>query len=319
MSFASEVKKEISNIQGDDCCLKAELYSIIKYRSTIKVSTGSFKIEIITTLNAIARRIIYLFKKIYSIKLEIILVEKKKLDYKNLYVLTTTEKGLDILKDLDLIDENYQIKEEVSRELIAKPCCRLSVLRGAFLMRGSISDPRKSNYHLEIVAMNQNDADFLVEVMSQVGIMAKHVARHKGIVVYVKKAEQIADFLRFVGATNSLFYFEDERIRRDYNNYANRTINCDIANEEKAITTAAKQLKNIAYLEKNFGLLNLSDRLIDAILLRNTYPDDSLSQLSEKSESLIGRYFSKSGLSHCFKDIERMCEQIKKDKDKSSS
>jgi DNA-binding protein WhiA len=110
MSFASEVKKEISNIQGDDCCLKAELYSIIKYRSTIKVSTGSFKIEIITTLNAIARRIIYLFKKIYSVKLEIILVEKKKLDYKNLYVLTTTEKGLDILKDLDLIDENYQIK-----------------------------------------------------------------------------------------------------------------------------------------------------------------------------------------------------------------
>ena len=96
-------------------------------------------------MNAIARRIIYLFKKIYSIKLEIILVEKKKLDYKNLYVLTTTEKGLDILKDLDLIDENYQIKEEVSRELIAKPCCRLSVLRGAFLMRGSINDPRKSN------------------------------------------------------------------------------------------------------------------------------------------------------------------------------
>ena len=240
MSFASEVKKEISNIQGDDCCLKAELYSIIKYRSTIKVSTGSFKIEIITTLNAIARRIIYLFKKIYSVKLEIILVEKKKLDYKNLYVLTTTEKGLDILKDLDLIDENYQIKEEVSRELIAKPCCRLSVLRGAFLMRGSINDPRKSNYHLEIVAMNQNDADFLIEVMSQVGIMAKYVTRHKGIVVYVKKAEQIADFLRFVGATNSLFYFEDERIRRDYNNYANRTINCDIANEEKAITTAAK-------------------------------------------------------------------------------
>ena len=101
--------------------------------------------------------------------------------------------------------------------------------------------------------------------------------------------------------------------------YKRQTINCDIANEEKAITTAAKQLKNIAYLEKNFGLLNLSDRLIDAILLRNTYHDDSSSQLSEKSESLIGRNFSKSGLSHCFKDIERMCEQIKKDKDKSSS
>ena len=319
MSFASEVKKEISNIQGDDCCLKAELYSIIKYRSTIKISTGNFKIEIITTMNAIARRIVYLFKKLYSIKLDIILLEKKKLDYKSLYVLTTTEKGLDILNDLDLLDESYRLKETTSKRLIAKPCCQLSVLRGAFMMRGSINDPSKSNYHLEIVAMNQNDADFLIEVMLQVGIIAKSIVRSKGIVVYLKKAEQIADFLRFVGATNSLFRFEDERIRRDYSNYANRTINCDIANEEKAITTAAKQLKDIAYLEKNFGLLNLSDRLTDAILLRNANPDDSLSQLSEKSESLIGRYFSKSGLSHCFKDIERMCQQIKKDKDESLS
>lgn len=319
MSFASEVKKEISNIQGEECCLKSELYSIIKFRSTIKISTGNFKIEIITTMNAIARRIIYLFKKIYSIKLEILLVEKKKLDFKNLYVLTTTERGLDVLNDLDLLDENYQIKETISKKIITKPCCQLSVLQGAFMMRGSINDPHKSNYHLEIVAMNQSDADFLIEVMDLVGITAKSVVRSKGIVIYIKKAEHIADFLRFVGATNSLFYFEDERIRRDYNNYANRTINCDIANEEKAITTAAKQLKNIAYLEKNFGLLNLSDRLTDAILLRNTFPDDSLSQLSEKSESLIGRYFSKSGLSHCFKDIERMCEQIKKDKEKPLS
>ena len=101
MSFASDVKKEISNIQGDDCCLKAELYSIIKYRATIKISSGDFKIEIVTTLNSIARRIVYLYKKLYNIKLEIILIEQKKLNYKDVYVLTTKEKGLYILKDLN--------------------------------------------------------------------------------------------------------------------------------------------------------------------------------------------------------------------------
>ncbi|MDD3170905.1 MAG: DNA-binding protein WhiA [Bacilli bacterium] len=314
MSFASDVKKEISNIQGDDCCLKAELYSIIKYRATIKISSGDFKIEIVTTLNSIARRIVYLYKKLYNIKLEIILVEQKKLNYKDVYVLTTTEKGLYVLKDLNIIDDNYEIKQDIAEVMFTKKCCKISVLRGAFMVRGSLNDPKKSNYHLEIVAMNQNDADFLIKILGDVGIVGKSIVRSKGVVVYLKKAEQIADFLRYIGATNSLFYFEDERIRRDYSNYANRTINCDIANEEKAITTAARQLKNIAYIENNYGLLNLSERLTDAVLLRNTYPDDSLSQLSEKSEELIGRYISKSGLSHCFKDIERMCIQIKKDK-----
>ena len=44
-------------------------------------------------MNAIARRIIYLFKKIYSIKLEILLVEKKKLTYDLFELIFETEEG----------------------------------------------------------------------------------------------------------------------------------------------------------------------------------------------------------------------------------
>ncbi len=90
-------------------------------------------------------------------------------------------------------------------------------------------------------------------------------------------------------------------------------INCDInLMKKKALRTAAKQLEDIAYLDKNYGLINLKERLIDAIVLRNTYPDDSLSQLSEKSEELLGRYISKSGLSHCYRDISQMVNELKK-------
>lgn len=318
MSFASDVKKELSNIQGENCCLKAELYAIIKFRATLRISSGDFKIELITTLNSLARRIVFLFKKIYNTKVEILLKVRNKLDYKDEYILTTTEKGILVLKDLKIIDDNYNIINELNKDLFEKKCCQISILRGAFLVRGSISDPKKSKYHLEIVALNQEDANFIKEVLSDVDIMAKTIVREKGIVLYLKKAEQIADFLRYIGATNSLFEFEDERIKKDYYNYANRISNCDVANEEKAIASAAAQLKNIAYLEKNCGLLNLSPRLTDAILLRNSFPDDSLSQLSEKSEEVIGRYISKSGLSHCYKDIEKMCEAIKKSRDNST-
>lgn len=312
MSFSSDVKKELSTISGDLCCMKAELYSIIRFRSSIMISRGGFEVEIVTTLNSTARRIVYLFKRIYNVNLEILAYYKEKLDYKTRYSLKLQENGTNILKDLNIIDENYQIIEELNYRLFDKECCKISAIRGAFLIQGSVNDPSKDSYHLEIVASSKEDADFLVNILEDVNIIAKVVERRKGFVIYIKKAEQIGDFLRFTGAFNSLFYFEDQRIKRDYNNYANRMMNCDIANEEKAMKAAAKQLNDIAYLDKHYGLLKLNERLVDAIVLRNTYTDDSLSQLSEKSEELIGRYISKSGLSHCFRDISKLVEEIKK-------
>lgn len=314
MSFSSEVKKELTTIETDICCMKAELYSIIRFRSSIMISRGNFEIELVTTLNSTARRIVNLFKKIYNVNLEIIAYYKEKLDYKIRYSLKLKDEGTNILKDLGIIDNNYRIIERINYDLFENECCKISAIRGAFLIQGSVNDPSKNAYHLEIVASSFEDANFLIEILSKVNINAKLIERKKGFVVYIKKAEQIGDFLRFTGAVNSLFYFEDQRIKRDYNNYANRMINCDIANEEKAMKSAAKQLEDISYLDKNYGLLNLKERLIDAIILRNTYPDDSLSQLSEKSEELLGRYVSKSGLSHCYRDISQLVNELKKNR-----
>lgn len=314
MSFSSDVKKELSNIEVDLCCMKATLYSIIRFRSSIIISRGNFEVELVTTLNSTARTIVNLFKKIYGVNLEIIAYYKEKLDYKIRYALKLKDEGTLILKDLGIIDDNYTVVEAINYDLFKKECCKISAIRGAFLIQGSVNDPSKNEYHLEIVASSMEDASFLKEILEEVNIFAKIIERKKGFVVYIKKAEQIGDFLRFTGAVNSLFYFEDSRIKRDYNNYANRMINCDIANEEKAMKSAAKQLEDIAYLDKNYGLLNLKERLIDAIVLRNTYPDDSLSQLSMKSEELLGRYISKSGLSHCYRDISTLVNELKKNR-----
>ena len=88
--------------------------------------------------------------------------------------------------------------------------------------------------------------------------------------MYLKKSEQIGDFLKFIGALNSVFYFENQRIMRDYNNSINRVINCDIANEEKMMRSAQKQLDDIEYILKHKGLMVLPERIINAINLRTT-------------------------------------------------
>mgnify|MGYP003485025872 CR=1 FL=1 len=97
---------------------------------------------------------------------------------------------------------------------------------------------------------------------------------------------------------------ENERIKRDLNNVINRIINCDMANVTKAQKTASKQLEQIEYIEQVVGFESLSVRLMEAVILRTKNPDATLQELSDLSEECIGRYISKSGLSHCYKDLE---------------
>lgn len=310
MSFSSDVKKELANCSCNDCCLKAELYAIIKFKGILKLSYNGLGVSIVTSLNALARRIVYLFKKIYNIKLEIIAMKQVKLDKKTLYVLDVTN-ATDVLVDLQIMNDDQSFNDRVNSSLFKNECCKSSVVRGAFLVQGSINDPNLSNYHLEIILSEYDDALFIQKLLNEVFINAKITKSKKGYVLYVKKSEQIGDFLKFVGAINSLFVFEDSRIKRDYSNYVNRIINCDIANAEKVIVNAKKQISQIKYLQKYYGFVNLTQRLMDAVLLRSKFPESSLSELSENSEEITGKYISKSGLSHCFKDLEKLYNEVK--------
>ena len=68
MSFASEVKKELTNVEANDCCQKAELYGIIRYKANLVILRNHFGVQVVTTMSFVARRIMSLFKKIYCKK-----------------------------------------------------------------------------------------------------------------------------------------------------------------------------------------------------------------------------------------------------------
>ena len=311
MSFALEVKKELANIEAEECCKKAELYGIIRYKAALKLSQAGLGVEIITTHNVVARRIVYLFKKIYNLSLEIKAIKREKLDYKTKYVLTLYGDTIKILQELLILNPDYSINEQLNYRIIKKDCCKAAMIRGLFLVQGSINDPNTGNYHLEITLENEYDIKYIQDVLATVNIHPKYVVRKKGYVLYLKKSEQIGDFLNFIGAVNNLFAFEDLRIKKDYSNYVNRIINCDMANVQKAINTANAQLENIKFIMEHQGLVQLTQRLTDAIILRTTYPEYSLGDLSDVSEEVVGHYISKSGLSHCFKDIDLLCKEIR--------
>ncbi len=312
MSFASEIKKEIAAITFNDKELYAELYAIILLKSSLAISHNKLNLVFQTKQNFLTRRISTLFTEVFNLKVDIVLKEQNKLDMKPLYIITIIDDTQEILKNYKIINEDLLEIKKINDEILTETDQKIAFLRGAFLARGSVNNPETSNYHLEIVSERLYVANKLREILLEVGIVGNIIKRPKGHVLYLKRSEHIGDFLRYIGAVNNLFSFEDIRIKKDLNNYVNRMINCDVANEQKVLKTAEAQLKDIKFIKDTRGFLNLSQRLLDAIILRNTYPDDSLASLSEKSEDTIDKYVSKSGLSHCFNDLRKMAIEIKK-------
>ena len=67
MSFASETKKELTNLEVKDCCGKAELSALIRMNGSLSFTNKRFVVDIQTENAAIARRIYTLIKRNYSV------------------------------------------------------------------------------------------------------------------------------------------------------------------------------------------------------------------------------------------------------------
>ena len=120
-------------------------------------------------------------------------------------------------------------------------------------------------------------------------------------------------------AINSLFEFEDVRIYRDHKNMVNRLNNCEIANQEKTLTTGMKQVEEIKFLKEK-DLFNLLDEKVQVVAeYRLKYPESSYQELAEiislESDYKIG----KSGVNHNFIKIRELIKKYNKNKESDNS
>jgi len=166
-----------------------------------------------------------------------------------------------------------------------------------------MNSPETATYHMEIQTFSERQAEELKKLANHFDLNAKVAKNKRGFIMYLKEAEKISDFLRVTGAVNELFEFEDSRIKRDFKNSINRVMNCDIANEQKAIDAAKKQLEMIITIEA-YGVQNLPVSLTEAIFLRKAYPQSTLHELGYAAEEHFGHHLSKSALNHRFRALK---------------
>lgn len=310
MSFTANIKDEISKLEKDKSENIAELSAFM--RNTAKYYDGI--IELNTENSTIAKRFYMFLKDIYGVSAEISSKKSNTFNRNNIYIIKLKEKIKEILTDLSVIDDNGNYIEMPKEYIVDSKEEERAYLRGVFLSKGSINDPKTSRYHLEILLDQKYEAVFIQRLLNQSNLNSKILMRDNKYMVYIKDSEKISDFLKLIEASKAVLYYEDIKILREQKNMTNRLNNCEQANIDKIILTSSKQLEDINLIDKEMGLDFLDDKIKEACIYRLKYPESSLLELSEIMSLETGFPITKSGLNHRFRKIKEVAKKIEETK-----
>jgi DNA-binding protein WhiA len=205
-----------------------------------------------------------------------------------------------------MLDNFGNLERGLPEGLLEKRCCRRAYLRGAFLAKGSVTNPEKG-YHLEIVAEDEVHAQAIADMMVGFEVAGKVTSRKGESIVYVKESDQIARFLGLVGAHTAVLQFENVRVVKDMRNRVNRLTNAESANMDKAVAAAVQQVDDISLIQEKIGLQRLPHGLRELAKARLENPEASLRELGESITPRV----SKSGINYRFTKISEIAKRLR--------
>lgn len=305
MSYSSQTKEELCRLEPDSvCCLLAELSGIVSAAgSVIYRGGGEKRLSIETENNAVARRTFRLLRDVFDVQPELVTLRRSRLGGRNAYRVEIS--GSEASFVLEGCGIEVGQRRGVPREITVRKCCRMSFLRGVFLACGSVTDPEKE-YHLEFVLEDESFAAALQRLIARFSLNAHLAKRRSMTLVYLKGQSEITDMLSIFGAQSARFAMEDAYIRKELRNNANRAVNCDSANVQRAVTAASRQMQAIERVMAAYGKESLPPALRETAEKRLMYPEMSLEELGQMCEPPIG----KSGINHRLRKLEAMAQEL---------
>ncbi len=307
MSFAKTVKEELVTIPVEVEEQLAEFSAFLNLNTEFHIEERQKMLDFKINNPTVAKRFLQLVRTLYQAETSLITLKNHKLKQRNTIIIRIQSKVEDIINEHGLF-ENPVENEELMTET---PETKKAYLRAAFLSGGSVNHPKTAEYHLEIFSQDPDQVIFIQKLMNSFDLNAKITNRRHGYIVYLKDAEGISDFLQLTGAMNSVFQFEDIRIKRDFNNSINRVMNMEIANEKKAVEAAYRQINDIEIVEKYIPKDQIDQRSRQVIELRKAHPDASLMELVDLYIETYHEPISKSGLNHRLVKIKQMASEIR--------
>lgn len=314
LTFSQQVKDELIGVQFEnDCCKYAEIAGLLQAGGSIQLlGGGGYGLLFSTEHENVIMRLASLLQECYRLEPQMFARKRRRLGREERYQLALgrSEITMQILQQTGWLvsepDGGYSFGGVVPSALVRKECCRRAYMRGAFLASGTISDPDKG-YDMEFLAQSEAYAQSLLRLLNRRGGGAHIAERRQLQVVYVKEGDSVADCLAAMGAMTSMLRLEEARIVRGIRNDTNRRVNCENANIDKTVNAAARQLEDIALIERELGFATLSVQLREMAETRMEYPDATLQELAD----LLPGNVSKSAVNHRMRRIAQIARELR--------
>ena len=299
LTFSRQTKNEVykSIYHLKQCCVDVFLYAVFKTLGSLTFANKGLALAVSTENNDLLNLACKLVKQHYGKTCKI---QSENTNSFSGNVIFNAKFDLDLVEKLKLVhhDEQglLQLATNINNFFDDNECCRKIFLKTVFLCCGSITVPVMSDdfteskkgqrYHMEMVFSDQNFAQSVLALLNWLGFDFKMIKRKSHVVLYLKKPENIADFLVYLNAMKSKLEIENVMIERNLRNVANRQSNCINANIDKAILASNKQIEAIKVLQQAGKLVLLTKQLQEVARLRLNNPEATLEELAAYAEAM---------------------------------
>lgn len=305
LSFAFQAKEEIAAHQFPEELQRSLLSGFAKTNGSLRLGEGGEELDLSSESARVAKLLYTLAMKRYEGAPHFAYSRSFGRGKKTRYHVLIPN-AMDVLEDLHVDFLTGKIDPAVVSGDEEASC----YLSGAFLASGSVNDPSSSNYHLEIAVNSASYAKWLSHLINKVlgrHFLSKVAERRNQWIVYLKRSDQISEFLVLIGATEACLTFESVRIDREEMNIENRLMNLDTANMAKTLKTGNKQANQIRFLVDRYGFdVFPSDKSAALMKIRLEHPEASLGELAELLSEELSTTVSKSNINHLFRALDEL-------------
>ncbi len=283
VALTTAAKNELARIPVLQTSLRAaELASTLRFAGGLHIISGRIAVEVELDSKLIAQRVSRDLAELYGVRAEVHIVAPSGMR-RNEHYLLRVQGGETLARQTGLMDTRGRPVRGLPNRLTTGNIDEvIAVWRGAFLARGTLSDPGRSS-SLEVVCPGNESAMALVGAAARLGVASK--AREvRGITrVVVRESDAISAMLRALGAIETVQSWEEIRARREVRATANRLVNFDDANLRRSAQAAVAAC---ARVERALELLgdSIPDHLRYAGELRLRFRDSSLDELGHHAD-----------------------------------
>jgi DNA-binding protein WhiA len=311
-SFTSVVKEELTTKPFSDERLLAVFAAFAKANGRVLRNQKGYQLFLKTEYAKVAKLMFDILRKEFHIPIKFAYTHTERFKRKIVYqvvIESLVDQILDRLH-LNFTDEieNYLV-ELKTNDAIA------GYLTGLFLATGSVNHPQSSHYHLEMSSTDQNYLKSVLKLMKRLKGVAfdfKIIERRSEYILYLKRSDQIANFLILLGATDATLEYENIRVARDYAMSDHRWQICENANMKKTIASADAQVATIQYLKKMVGLESLPSLKMQMLAkLRLKHDGLSMIELAQRLSKQLKHPVSKSNVNHMFRSLKQLAQNLR--------